>query len=202
MTTLERTSMKRLVIASALLSLMVLVPSLFAQEGNHGEVGVFADYLRLNEANNTNYAGVGGRVGFNVAPRVQIEGQLRYDFEQTFTVRSGSTVNGTIARSSTTLLHGLLGPKFVGGTEHARVFGTVQGGFIRFGVSNSSITSGFTGSLGSFGDTNTHGSLYPGVGAEFYVGPVGLRLDVGDVIYWNNGAHHNLNVGFGPQIKF
>jgi hypothetical protein len=29
-----------------------------------------------------------------------------------------------------------------------------------------------------------------------------LRMDVGDFIYWDGGAQHNLQVKFGPQIKF
>jgi hypothetical protein len=191
--------MKRMVVGTFALGFMILAPSVFAQEHDHGEFGVYGDYLRLNEAGNANFAGIGGRVGFNVAPRVQLEGQLTYNFEQSFNVTNTSA---TISRSSVTLLHGLFGPKFIGGTEHARIFGTVQGGFIRFGVSNGSVTNGFTSSISSFGDTNTHGAFYPGAGAEFYVGPVGLRLDVGDFIYWNNGTHNNLNVRFGPQIRF
>jgi hypothetical protein len=96
----------------------------------------------------------------------------------------------------------LFGPKLELGTDHARFFGTVQGGFIRFGVANGSNTNSFTDTVSGFGDTATHGAMYPGVGGEFYVGPVGLRIDVGDFIYWNDGAQHNLAVKFGPQFKF
>src|SRR5262249_20699117 len=160
----------------------------------HGEVGVFADYFRLGEAGNGNFEGIGARLGFNVAPRVQLEGQMTYDFERSFTFNNTPTTTAaTISRSSLTLLHGLFGPKFIAGSDHARIFGTVQGGFIRFGVSNGSVASSFASSIGDFGDSSTHGAFYPGAGAEFYVGPVGLRLDVGDFIYWNNGAHNNLS---------
>jgi len=48
----------------------------------------------------------------------------------------------------------------------------------------------------------SHTAFYPGGGGELYIGPVGLRLDVGDFIYWNNGTHNNLAVTFGPHIKF
>ena len=37
---------------------------------------------------------------------------------------------------------------------------------------------------------------------EGTVGPIGLRLDVGDEMYFNNGTHHNLKVMFGPYIRF
>ena len=188
-----------MVVGPVALGLVLLCPALFAQEHDHGEIGVFGDYFRLNEAGNANFAGIGGRVGFNVAPRVQLEGQLTYDFEQSFRL---SSTSATISRSSLTLLHGLFGPKVTAGTEHARIFGTVQGGFIRFDAAKGSVLNGFTNSITNFGDSSTHGVFYPGAGTEFYVGRVGLRLDVGDFIYWNNGTRHNLNVRFGPQIKF
>jgi hypothetical protein len=37
---------------------------------------------------------------------------------------------------------------------------------------------------------------------EGFVGPVGLRLEVGDDIYFDNGARNNLRVTFGPTIRF
>jgi hypothetical protein len=37
---------------------------------------------------------------------------------------------------------------------------------------------------------------------EAYIGPVGLRLDVGDEMYFAGGTHHNLRISFGPQIRF
>lgn len=194
--------MNRVVVGFTLVAFAMMAPSVFAQEHDHGEAGVYGDYFRLGEAGNANFLGVGGRVGFNVAPRVQLEGQMTYDFEQSFNFTNSTTITTTVGRSSLTLLHGLFGPKFELGTEHARFFGTVQGGFIRFGAANGTVSNAFTSSISNFGDTATHGALYPGVGGEFYVGPVGLRIDVGDFIYWNNGAQNNLTVRFGPQIKF
>src|SRR5262249_37868752 len=109
--------MKQMAIVSVVFILVVMAPSLFAQEHDRGEIGVYGDYFRLSEANNSNFEGIGGRIGFNVAPRVQLEGQMTYDFEQSFNTRNGAA----ITRSSLTLLHGLFGPKFTGGTEHARI---------------------------------------------------------------------------------
>ena len=57
---------------------------MFAQalKGDHVEVGAFADYFRLDRTEpNLNYAGVGGRLAFNLRPTVQIEGEMAYDFE-------------------------------------------------------------------------------------------------------------------------
>jgi len=44
--------------------------------------------------------------------------------------------------------------------------------------------------------------FYPGGGAEAFLGPIGFRLDVGDEIYFNDRAHHNLRVTVGPTIRF
>ncbi|HEY2380889.1 MAG TPA: hypothetical protein VGK48_06855 [Terriglobia bacterium] len=194
--------MNRVVVGLAAFAFAMVAPSVFAQEHDHGEIGVYGNYFRLNDLGNTNFMGVGGRVGFNVAPRVQLEGQMTYDFAQNFTSSSTSDFSTTIVRSNLTLLHGLFGPKVDLGTDHARFFATFQGGFLRFGVANGSTSNSFTSSISGFGDSSTNGALYPGIGGEFYVGPVGVRVDVGDFIYWNAGGHNNLVVKFGPQIKF
>jgi hypothetical protein len=44
--------------------------------------------------------------------------------------------------------------------------------------------------------------MYPGAGVEASLGPVGLRLELGDDIYFNGGAHDNLRVTFGPILRF
>jgi hypothetical protein len=46
------------------------------------------------------------------------------------------------------------------------------------------------------------GTLYPGGGLEGQIGPVGLRLEAGDEIYFAGGTHHNVRVAFGPFIRF
>jgi len=85
--------MKQMAIGSVVLTLLVLgAPSLFAQEHDHGEIGVFGDYFRLSEGNDRNFEGIGGRIGFNVAPRVQLEGQMTYDFEQSFNTQTGAAI--------------------------------------------------------------------------------------------------------------
>ena len=49
---------------------------------------------------------------------------------------------------------------------------------------------------------NVNGVLYPGGGLQGHLGPIGLRLDVGDEIYFNRGEHNNLRVALGPVIRF
>jgi hypothetical protein len=49
---------------------------------------------------------------------------------------------------------------------------------------------------------NTSAAIYPGLGVEGFAGPIGLRLEAGDEIYFKNGTHNNVRVTFGPTIRF
>jgi hypothetical protein len=89
-----------------------------------------------------------------------------------------------------------------GGHKHARVFGELKGGFLNFSVSGRSVSTAFPNAIGTFFTDSTHGAFYPGGGAELSLGPFGLRFDVGDFMYFNNGAHHNLSVKAGPSFHF
>jgi hypothetical protein len=51
-------------------------------------------------------------------------------------------------------------------------------------------------------DSNLNAALYPGAGAEATLGPLGLRLEFGDLVYFNEGAHNNLRITFGPFLRF
>src|SRR6185437_1831190 len=66
----------------------------------------------------------------------------------------------------------------------------------------SAIFSGLTSSVAGLRDNNVRGVLYPGGGIEGFLGPVGLRLEADDEIYFLSGAHNNLVVSFGPSIRF
>jgi hypothetical protein len=48
----------------------------------------------------------------------------------------------------------------------------------------------------------TYFAVYPGGGIEAFAGPIGLRAEIGDDIYFNSGAHNNLRVTVGPQLRF
>ncbi len=183
--------MRKIVLSLALA--LMFVPALVAQDLNHGEVGVFADYTRLAPVD-VNMVGLGARLSINVHKYVAMEGEMGYDFARTFT--TGSGISGT--RTSLHLLDGRFGPKLQIGTGAVRAFVTAKGGFLTFSGGNQS----FPNVVNSVPTGNTNGVFYPGGGLEAYVGPVGLRLDVGDEMYFNNGAHHNLKVTFGPHIRF
>jgi len=196
--------MKKAILAILIIGLCG-VPFAVAQD--HGEVGAFADYVRL-QPSSTDHYGVGGRLSINVHPVVALEAEMSYDFShginETFS-NAGSTPTGsaTVTRTRLRILHGLFGPKFQIGTGAIRAFGTVKGGIVNFRLDARPATfSTFTSSIDDLRRNNVDGALYPGGGVEFYAGPIGIRGDVGDLIYFNNGAHNNLRVAIGPSIRF
>jgi len=193
--------MKRL----ALLVFLVgcLAPHAAAQE-EHVQIGVFADYFRTAQTDN-NFAGVGARLSFMSYKLLKFEAQMSYDFNQAFTEGFTNTGTGsvTVSRSRMRVLHGEIGPKLDLGHGPIRPFVTVKVGGINFGFNNAPATVGtFFSSVNNLRTSNVSGVLYPGGGLEGHLGPVGLRLDVGDEIYFNNGAHHNLSMAFGPYLRF
>jgi len=168
----------------------------------HGEVGVYANYLRLASANDLSTWGIGANVDFNLHRHLQLEAQMAYNFEKNTTTATSTGGFTSFSRTGLRTLTGLFGPKFISGTGAWRVFGTLQGGFINFNTSNKGPISGFVGSVSSVTSGDTFGVFYPGVGVEAFAGPVGLRVDVGDEMYINDGAHNNLRVTAGPQFRF
>jgi hypothetical protein len=193
--------MKR--VALLLLCAGCLAPFAAAQENEH-QVGVFADYFRPSQTHN-NYGGLGARLSVTAFTVIKFEAQMSYDFNQVFTEGFTNTSTGTVtlSRSSMRILHGEFGPKLDLGHGRIRPFVTVKAGGIHFGLSNAPATVGtFFSSVDNLRRNNVSGVLYPGGGLEGHLGPLGLRLDVGDEIYFNNGAHHNLNMSIGPYFRF
>ena len=194
--------------------IFAVLPAARAQEeGNHAEIGIFGDYFRVGETQGTSlsgtsatsFGGIGARLAINVSRRWQIEPEMNYDFAESFT--EGFTgPSGTLAGFSTSrlrILHGMIGPKLQIGGGPLRAFLTVKGGGIDFMFSSAPVTfATFTSSVASLRASSVNGVLYPGGGLEAYLGPIGLRVDVGDEIYFQNGAHHNLRITVGPHIRF
>lgn len=182
-----------------------LVPLASAQETEHIQVGVFADYLRLGQTD-TNFAGVGARVGFVAFQSLKLEGQMSYDFDKGFTEGFTDTSTGAVVIQRTRLrtLHGEFGPKVnLGEHFHVHPFLTLKGGFVNFRLSSAPATIGtFFSTVDSLRRKNVDGVLYPGGGIEGHFGPVGLRMDVGDEMYFNKGTHNNLSISLGPYIRF
>ena len=191
--------MKRFVLLAAFAAI-IFAPAARAQ--NHAEVGAFVDYFELHETR-TNYVGIGGRVAFNIAPPVQIEAEMSYDFGRAFaeTFSNGTGVVST-QNSRLKVLHGLFGPKLQT-TGPVRVFVTAKGGFVNFRFDNgNNPLSGFTSSIQNLRDDNVSAVFYPGGGVEGFLGPFGLRAEVGDEMIFANGLRHNWRITFGPQIRF
>jgi len=195
--------LKFLVLSLILIALAVSPSVVIAQTAmDHVEIGAFADYFRLDRTNPTlNFAGLGGRIGFGITPYVQIEAEMAYDFDRTF-VNFDNGVTGSYTPAKTHILHGLVGPKFQTGSGPVRFFVTGKAGIISFTTNNEDAPTGFQSSLGAVGNGNAKFALYPGGGLEGFVGPIGLRLEVGDDIYFDNGAQNNLRVTFGPTFRF
>jgi hypothetical protein len=178
-----------------------LAPLASAQD--HFQVGAYGDYFRITQTN-TDMAGLGGRAAVKLFSHVMVEGEMSYDFEQAFTERclsSGCTV--TVAPSNLKVLHGLVGPKFIGGRHAIRPFLTIKGGFINFQLNPRPASfSGFVSSVDNLRSNNVSAVLYPALGAEGHLGPIGLRLDAGDEMYFAGSTHHNPRVAFGPFLRF
>ena len=196
--------MKRLAVIGALVFCVgLLSPALPAQENdyNHGSVGVYFDYTRLQLAR-LNMFGVGGRVGFNIRPAVVLEAEMAWDFERsaTATITSGGITN--TFRSELRLIHGLVGPKFQTPKGPLRLFVTFKGGLLNFGVGGPVTAGVFATQIGTIHDGDTNGVLYPGGGVEFNAGAFCIRVEAGDEIYWDNGANHNFKFMGGPQFRF
>ena len=157
-----------------------------------------------------NYVGLGGRAGFNVGAHVALEAEMNYDFEQNYTTTTGSGITSTTVSSSVRPISGFFGPKFQFGTSGPfRAFLEAKGGFIDFST-NCNAPAGspscFTTSLSAFGGSSTHFAAFPGGGVEAFWGPLGVRIEAGDELWYNssNGGnvYNNLRATFGPVLRF
>jgi len=176
---------------------------LYAQ--NRVEAGLLLDYLSISQTKTDN-VGLGGRFGYRVHRHVMLEGELGYGYGVNFHEAFRNIANGDITaleRTSIGVTDGLFGPLLLPAHGHLRPYVTLKGGFIDFRLSPSLVPySGVVSTLLGIRTSNVNAVLYPGAGAEATLGPVGLRLEFGDAIYFNNGGHNNLRVTFGPVLRF
>lgn len=183
---------------------LTIVPGVYAQEFDHMQVGAYVDYFRLNETK-SNFAGLGGRFGISVLPHTKLEAEMSYDFNQVFTEGFTNTSGGSVTFQNTGVraLHGLFGPKVELGHSAMRPFVELKGGFVNYQFdSTPASVSTFISSVENLRSRDVNGVLMPGAGLEGRLGPVGIRMDVGDEMYFNHGTHHNVRVMFGPFIRF
>jgi len=204
--------MNRIVRVLGLLSLLAVPSWMNAQtqrsgEGrltlNHAEVGIYGDYLRLGSS--VNFVGLGARAAFNVHPNVAIEGQMSYAFDRSYTATYQNGATTSLVRSNVRPITGLFGPKFqVGSGGPFRLFATGKVGFVNFSTNNSGVASGstFVSGVKGVGNGGNFLAVYPGGGIEGFAGPLGIRVEAGDEVYFNNGANQNLRLEFGPAFRF
>jgi hypothetical protein len=169
------------------------------------EAGLLLEYLAVSQTKTNNF-GVGGRLGYRIHRNVMMEGELAYGYGINFQEVYRNVTNGdltAIERTSIGVTDGLFGPMLQPAHGHLRPFVTLKGGFIDFRLSPSLIpySSVVSTALG-IRTSSVNAALYPGVGAESALGPVGLRLEFGDAIYFNGGEHNNLRITFGPILRF
>jgi hypothetical protein len=182
--------------------LLLAATPLIAQDSDHVEIGAFADYFRFSDAHPPqNFIGVGGRAGFSVHPDIQLEAEMAYDFGRNYTSTSSNSVTSTTVQTRFRSLHGFFGPKFQTGSGAFRAFVTGKVGFDNFDVTNGGPATGFTNTVG-LTSGRTDFAIYPGGGFEAFAGPIGVRAEVGDDIFFDNGAHNNLRATLGPQFRF
>ena len=169
------------------------------------EAGMFLDYLGISQTNTDNF-GLGGRFGFRIHRHVLMEGELAYDYGINFEEDYRDITTGDIValeRTSIGATHGLFGPMLEPAKGNLRPFVTLKGGFIDFRLSPSLLPLGdVVSSILGIRTSSLSAAIYPGGGLEASLGPVGLRLEVGDEIYFNSGGHNNLRITFGPILRF
>jgi hypothetical protein len=195
--------MKRITLIAVIAFLFALPSGLMAQDYNHVEFGGFVDYLNLGDTSpHINFVGLGGRVAVNVHPHVQLEAEMAYDFKRDFTTTFSDGITSHLITSRVRPLTALFGPKFQT-SGPVRFFVTTKVGLINFSTSvDPSVLSGFTGGVNAITAGDTKFAFYPGAGVEGFWGPIGLRLEAGDNMYFDNGTRNNLRVTFGPQFRF
>jgi hypothetical protein len=202
--------MKRYVGLLVISLFFATAPLVMAQERtDHIEVGAFADYYRFGDVDpHQNFIGLGARAAVGLHPNVQLEAEMAYDFKRnftrTFTCSNPSGCNGLtteFVNSHFRTLHGFFGPKFQTGSGPFRVFISGKAGFDNFSITNDNAGSGFVSSVGLTSGT-TNFALYPSGGFEAFAGPIGIRAEAGDDIFFNHGAHNQLRVTLGPQFRF
>ena len=169
------------------------------------ELGIFIDCLNISQTSTNNF-GIGGRFGYRIHHDVLMEGELAYDYGINFDEAYRNVANGNltaIEHTSIGVTHGLVGPKLQPSGGAFRPFVTLKAGFMDFRLSPSLLPyNNLTSTILGLRTSNLNAAIYPAAGVEAALGPIGLRLEAGDEIYFNQGAHNNLRITFGPILKF
>ena len=185
------------------LTLLFFNSQSFAQK--HVEAGIFLDSVSISQTSTNNF-GLGARFGYRIRGPVTLEGEVAYDyginFDEAFHNISTGDVTA-IERTSIGVTQALFGPKLQPSGGGIRPFVTLKGGVVDFRLSPSLLPySDIVSAVLGLRTSSLNAAIYPGAGIEANLGPVGLRFEVGDEIYFNSGAHNNLRITFGPILRF
>ena len=183
--------------------LLLVTTSSFAQK--RIETGIFLDSLSVSQTNTNNF-GLGARFGFRIHRAVMMEAELAYDYGINFDEAYRNITTGNIIAIENTSIgvtQGLFGPKLQPSGGGFRPFVTFKAGFTDFRLSPSLLPfNNITSPLLGLRNSTLNVAIYPAGGIEAALGPVGLRLELGDEVYFNTGTHNNLRITFGPILKF
>jgi hypothetical protein len=125
-----------------------------------------------------------------------------FNFEEAYRDVANGNITA-IKSTSVGVTHGLFGPTLQPAEGGFRPFATLKGGFIDFRLSPSLLPlDNVVSTILGIRTSSLNAAIYPAGGVEASLGPVGLRLELGDEIYFNNGAHNNLRITFGPIVRF
>jgi hypothetical protein len=116
---------------------------------------------------------------------IKLEAQMSYDFNQAFTEGFTDTSTGTVtfSRANCAFSTESSGPELNIGHHAIQPFVTLKGGFVDFRIDGAPATLGtFFSSVNGLRADNVNGVLYPSGGLQGHLGPIALRLDVGDEI--------------------
>jgi hypothetical protein len=170
----------------------------------HVEIGGFGSYGNFDIPRFPSTAvGVGGRLDVNVTPHFALEGEGSYDFKHP-RVEIVSTGTGGFDVSSLRLgvIHGNGGFKFQ--LKDGSFFLFAKGGLLTFlpDVRTTTLIGSIASNAPRSGTGFSEAVFYPGGGIGFHAGPLGIRVDAGDEIFWDEGVKHNLRITFGPTVRF
>jgi hypothetical protein len=186
-----------------LIVLLLATSPLFAQK--RVELGIFIDYLNISQTSTNNF-GLGGRFGYRIHHHILMEGELAYDYGINFDEAYRNVANGNltaIEHTSIGVTLGLVGPKLQPSGGGFRPFVTLKAGFMDFRLSPGLLPySNLASTIFGLRTSNLNAAIYPAAGVEAALGPIGLRFEAGDEIYFNQGAHNNLRITFGPILRF
>ena len=189
----------------AVVAVIVLLMSSLAYGQKRVEAGVLLDYTSISQTDTPN-VGFGARLGVRAHRHLMLEGEFAYDYGVNFKELYVDVSNGdvkAVAQTSIGVTSGLFGPMLQPAHGHLRPFVTLKGGFMDFRLSGSLLPySGIVSSVLGLRTSSLNPALYPGGGFQATLGPVGLRLEAGDAMYFNHGTHNNLRITFGPVVRF